>query len=90
MINLKSSELPSNNGPKTGNHARCSQFTTFICSAIFYYKVENSSNDVKFIYSEKATKVCEISTVDLTGNYIGQIYGGDLAKFCSLLRIYEL
>ena len=22
--------------------------------------------------------------------YIGQIYGGDLAKFCGLLRIYEL
>ena len=28
---------------------------------------------VKFIYSEKATKFCEISTVDLTGTYIGQI-----------------
>ena len=22
--------------------------------------------------------------------YIGQIYGGDYAKFCGLLRIYEL
>ena len=22
--------------------------------------------------------------------YIGQIYGGDFAKFCGLLRIYEL
>ena len=22
--------------------------------------------------------------------YIGQIYGGDFAKFCDLLRIYEL
>ena len=46
---------------------------------------------VKFIYSEKATKFCEISIVDLTITmYIGQIYGGDFAKFCGLLRIYEL
>ena len=35
---------------------------------------------VKFIYSEKATKFCEISTVDL-------YYGGDFAKFCGLLSI---
>ena len=42
---------------------------------------------LKFIYSEKATKFCEISNVDLTGiYYIGQIYGGDFAKFCGLLR----
>ena len=48
-------------------------------------------SSVKFMYSEKATKVCEISTVDLTGTtYIEQIYGGDFAKFCGLLRIYEL
>ena len=46
---------------------------------------------LKFIYSEKATKVCEIST-----NYLSyvctasQIIGGDFAKFCGLLRIYEL
>jgi hypothetical protein len=46
---------------------------------------------VKFIYSEKATKFYEISTVDLTvTTYIGQIYSGDFAKFCSLLRIHEL
>ena len=47
---------------------------------------------LKFIYSEKVTKFCEISTVDLTGTtYIGgQIYGGDFANFCGLLRIYEL
>ena len=43
---------------------------------------------LKFIYSEKVTNVCEICTVDLT--IIGQIYGGDFAKFCGLLRIYEL
>ena len=46
---------------------------------------------LKFIYSEKATKFCEISTVDLS--YVcsnDQIYGGNFAKFCGLLRIYEL
>ena len=40
---------------------------------------------VKFIYSEKATKFCEISTNYLTGNtYLGQIIDGDFAKFCGL------
>ena len=46
---------------------------------------------VKFIYSEKATKFSEISTVDLS--YVSsasQIYGGDFARFGGLLRIYEL
>ena len=46
---------------------------------------------LKFIYSEKATNSCEISTVDLS--YVvcnGQIYGGDFAKFFGLFRIYEL
>ena len=37
---------------------------------------------IKFIYSEEATKFCEISTVDLS--YV------DFAKFCGFLRIYEL
>ena len=46
---------------------------------------------LKFINSEKAKKICEIST-----NYLSlcstasQIIGGDFAKFCGLLRIYEL
>ena len=47
---------------------------------------------VKFIYSEKATKFYKISIVDLS--YVlttnGQVYSGDFAKFCGLLRIYEL
>ena len=46
---------------------------------------------VKFKYSEKATNFCEISTIDLfvlCSN--SQIYSGDFAKFCGLLRIYEL
>ena len=46
---------------------------------------------VKFIYSEKATNFYEISTADLSHvSSNGQIYGGDFAKFCGLLRIYEL
>jgi hypothetical protein len=36
---------------------------------------------VKFIYSEKAAKFCEISPVDLRWRF---------AKFCGLLRIHEL
>ena len=44
----------------------------------------------EFIYSDKATKFCEISTVDLS--YVcsnGQIYSGNFAKLCGLLRIFE-
>ena len=38
-------------------------------------------NSKVHIYSEKATKFCEISPVDLTlTTYIGQIYGGDFGK----------
>ena len=45
---------------------------------------------VKLIYSEKATKVLRnlhLLFVLCTGS---QIIGGDFAKFCGLLRIYEL
>ena len=42
---------------------------------------------IKFVYSEKATKFCEISTLLLS---TVQKLGGDFAKFCGLLRIYEL
>ena len=46
---------------------------------------------LKFIYSEEATKFCEMSTVHLTvTTYVGQIYGGDFSNICGLLRIYEL
>ena len=45
----------------------------------------------KFINSEKATKFCKISTLDLSFVvHNGQIYNEDFAKFCGLLRIYEL
>ena len=53
----------------------------YTCRVWCYY----ASSFLKYIYSEKATKFCEISTVNLTGTtYIGQIYGGDFAKFCDL------
>jgi hypothetical protein len=42
---------------------------------------------IKFIYSEKATKFCEISTN--CWSYVLPV-GGDFAKFCGLLRIHEL
>ena len=45
---------------------------------------------VKFIYSEKATKI--LGNLPLTFDYssYGQKLGEDFAKFCGLLRIYEL
>ena len=61
----------------------------FICN--FHVATHVLLHELKFIYSEKATKFCEISTVNLTvTTYIGQIYGGDFTKNCGLLRIYEL
>jgi hypothetical protein len=42
--------------------------------------------ELKFIYSEKAKKFCEISMVDLSFLLCSncQIYGGDFANFCHL------
>ena len=61
----------------------------------FGFRLETKSlvkkGTVKFVYSEKATKFCEIST-----NYLScvltasQITVGDFAKCCGLLRIDEL
>ena len=52
--------------------------------------VKKHKKYIKFIYSEKATnfansppKICPMFSD-------GQIYCGDSAKFCDLLRIYEL
>ena len=41
---------------------------------------------VKFIYSEKATNFCEISTVDLSYVVTVKSYSGDFTKFCGLLK----
>ena len=43
---------------------------------------------VKFVYSEKATKFCEIFTLLLSTVHTDK--KKDFAKFCGLLRIYEL
>ena len=45
---------------------------------------------VKFIYTEKATKFCEISTVDLTVTTWDKSTVEITQKNCDLLRIYEL
>ena len=43
---------------------------------------------VKFIYSEKTTNFCEISTVDLSYVVtVKSMYSGDFAKFCGHLTI---
>ena len=60
-------------------------FSQMVIHACKGSKIENwkimNSDSVNFTNSEKVTKVCKISTVDLTINYIGQIYGaGDFKK----------
>ena len=45
---------------------------------------------VKFIYSEKATKFCEIFPLLLTVCTAVKSKGKSLQKICGLLRIYEL
>ena len=60
----------------------------------FLFVVKNEQHFVlQFIYSEKATKFCEILTILLS--YAQTVkskvrIGEDFAKFCGLLRIYEL
>ena len=45
---------------------------------------------VKFIYSEKATKILRNLPLTFDNSTYGQKLGEDFAKFCGLLRIYEL
>ena len=45
---------------------------------------------LKFIYSEKATKLCEISTLFLSVCIVVKSKMEIFAEFCDLLRIYEL
>ena len=63
---------------------RILHLTFVLCSA------SQKWGGVKFIYSEKATQFLR----DLHRRFVlcsnHQIYGGDFAKFCGLLRIYEL
>ena len=45
---------------------------------------------LKFTYSEKATKFCEIFPLFLTVCTVVKSKGEDFTKFCGLLRKYEL
>ena len=45
---------------------------------------------LKFIYSEKATKILRNLPLTFDNSTYGQKLGEDFAKFCGLLRIYEL
>ena len=45
---------------------------------------------LKFMYSEKATKFCEIFPLLLTVRTVCQKKAEYFANFCGLLRIYEL
>ena len=45
---------------------------------------------LKFMFSEKATKIDKIFTVNLTGGSNRQIDGEDFVNFCGLLRKHEL
>ena len=48
------------------------------------------ANTVKFMFSQKATKIDEIFTIDLTLCSQCQIDSEDFINFCGLLRKYEL
>ena len=50
----------------------------------------NYPANVKLTFSEKATKIDKIFTVDLTLCIKCQIDGEDLVNFCGLLRKHEL
>ena len=49
-----------------------------------------NDKSVKFIYFEKVTKFCEIFPLLLTRCTAVEKKGEGFAKFCGLLRIYEL
>ena len=45
---------------------------------------------LKFVYSEKTTKFCEISTLHLSTVHTDKSKVEILQKFCGLLRIYQI
>ena len=47
-------------------------------------------NEVKFMFSKKATKIDEIFSVNLTLCSKCQIDGEDFVNFCDLIRKHEL
>ena len=52
--------------------------------------IKKITEQVKFIFSKKTTKINEIFTIDLTVCSKCQIDGEDLVNFCGLLREHEL
>ena len=68
--------------PKSRPGQACAKWGKTIFEILFEF--------LKFIYSEKATKFCEISTVDLTVTKQGKSMVEISQKKCGLLRIYEL
>jgi hypothetical protein len=56
---------------------------TFRCFALLFFLL-------KFIYYEKVTKFCENFPLTIVLCSASQKYREDFAKFCGLLRIYEL
>ena len=59
-------------------------------STLRFLRYLHKNGSLKFIYSEKATKFCEIFTADLTGTTQDKIKMKISQNFCGLLRIYEL
>ena len=52
--------------------------------------IKKITEQVKFIFSKKTTKINEIFTIDLTVCSKCQIEGEDFVKLCGLLRKHEL
>ena len=80
-------------GTITSNSVQGDKRRVQYCRYIILGQFDSQKNEVqrlKFIYSEGATKFCTISTAELTDTTNRQLYDGDFAKFCGLLRIYEL
>ena len=53
-------------------------------------KIQPNSTMIKFIYSEKATKILRNLPLTFDHSTYSQKLVEDFAKFCGLLRIYEL
>ena len=63
----------------------------FACSLSFTRCCETMKiEEVKLVFSKKATKIDKIFTVNLTLTTLCQIDGEDFVNFCGLLRRHEL
>ena len=66
------------------------RISTRVVNILQTYLTYFQSSLLKFIYSEKATKFCKIFILLLSYVVPVKREGEDFAKFCGLLRIYEL